>query len=136
MAIVATTMTMTMLGKGKEDDDNNDVSSNPPHRLVCLSWTFASGAAQTAARLLSRHLPSIESTSDIIVVKWKKVGNIGSNYIQHLFLLASGCHGIIVLPPPPGLMQKRAANISASINNIGNSVKVNFNMKISTNLTS
>ena len=79
MAMVATTMTMTMLGKGKDDDDNNDVSSNPPNRLICLSWTFASGAAQAATRLLSRHLPSIESESNIIVVKWKKAGNIGSN---------------------------------------------------------
>ena len=125
-----------VVNKGKEDDDEDDVASNPPNRLVCLSWTFASGAAQTAARLLSRHLPSIESESNIIVVKWKKAGNIGSNHISHLFLLASRCHGIIVLPPPPGLMQKRAANISASINNIGNGVKVNFNMKISTNLAS
>ena len=95
-----------VVNQDKDDDDEDDDSSNPPHRLICLSWTFASGAAQTAARLLSRHLPSIESESNIIVVKWKKAGNIGSNYISHLFLLASRCHGIIVLPPPPGLMQK------------------------------
>ena len=52
-----------VVNQDKDDDDEDDDSSHPPHRLICLSWTLASGAAQTAARLLSRHLPSIESKS-------------------------------------------------------------------------
>ena len=130
MAMAASTMTMTMLGKGKEDDDNNDVSSNPPNRLICLSWTFASGAAQTAARLLSRHLPSIESKSNIIVVKWKKAGNDLSPL--------SSCQR---LPWDHSSSSSSRPDAKKSckylgINIIGNGVKVNFNMKISTNLAS
>ena len=91
MAIVATTMTMTMLGKGKEDDDNNDVSSNPPHRLVCLSWTFASGAAQTAARLLSRHLPSIES--ELLLSSGKRQGILDQIISLTSFFLPAAAMG-------------------------------------------
>ena len=82
-----------VVNQDKDDDDEDDDSSNPPHRLICLSWTFASGAAQTAARLLSRHLPSIESESNIIVVKWKRQAILDQIISSTSFFLPAAAMG-------------------------------------------
>ena len=80
-----------VVNQDKDDDDEDDDSSNPPHRLICLSWTFASGAAQTAARLLSRHLPSIESTS--LLSNEKRQGMIDQNISSTSFFLPAAAIG-------------------------------------------
>ena len=82
-----------VVNQGKDDDEDDDVSFHPPNRLNCLSWTFASGAAQTAARLLSRHLPSIESESNIIVVKWKRQGILDQIISLTSFFLPAAAMG-------------------------------------------